>query len=321
MAIGNPFRLSNSVSVGIVSAVGRPQMASISTRGRGARFEEMIQTDAAINKGNSGGPLLNIRGEVVGINTSIYSDNDAGGNIGIGFALPINRVVGLLPQLRTGKVTRGRIGVSLVTARLTKEDAEDRGLPSAAGAIISDVDNDGPGKAAGLKMDDVVIEFNGKPVTNNESLIAMVTATAPGSTVPMKVVRNRKTLTLNVKVDELNLAEEQGQEAPVPSRASRGANEAESKAFGMNIQEITPNEARRLNLQGKAGGIVSWIDPLGAAAEAGVEAGDVILSVNGAPVTTLESLDKALNNVPSGRTARLVLLGRGGERLALVRKK
>ena len=140
--------------------------------------------------------------------------------------------------------------------------------------------------------------------------------------MPVKIVRNKKTLTLDVKIEELNLAEEQGQEAlPRPQASRESSNETQSTEFGMKIQEITANEARRLNLQGKAGGVVSWVDPLGQAAEAGVEAGDVILSVNGTAVTSLDSLDKALDNVPSGRVARLVVLGRGGERLVLVRKK
>jgi len=321
MAIGNPFQLSNSVSVGIVSAVGRPHRASTSANGQSARFEEMIQTDAAINHGNSGGPLLNIRGEVIGMNTMIYSNDSAGGNIGIGFAVPINRVVGLLPQLRAGKITRGRIGVALAGQRITKEDAEDRSLPSVGGAIVSDVD-EGPAKTAGMKRDDVVIEFNGKPVQDNESLIAMVTSTTPGTTVPVRVVRDRKMLTFNVKVDELDLAQEQGVEMrSSAARSGRADGATKDAAFGMRLREITPADARRMNLSGKPGAVVESIDPLGQAAQSGLLVGDVILSINGQPTTDLDAVDKALEAVQPRHTARLLVTGRGGERLVLVRKR
>jgi serine protease Do len=317
MAIGNPFRLSNSVTVGIVSAVGRPYAASVGVTG--SRFEEMIQTDAAINKGNSGGPLLNVRGEVVGINTMIYSDT-SGGNIGIGFAVPINKVHSLLPQLEAGRVVRGRIAVTLASHRITKEDMEDRALPSVGGAIIASVD-DGPAKVAGMKMNDVVVEFNGKPVTDNDSLISMVTGTTPGTTVPVKVVRAKKPMTLHVKVEELDLAQEQGQEAIAEARQNQARNTPKDTGFGMTIQEITPAVARGLSLTGKGGAMVSSVDPLGQAAQAGLSAGDVVLSVNDHEVKTLDQVSKALDAVPSGRVASLVVSSRGQERLVLVRKR
>jgi serine protease Do len=316
MAIGNPFRLSNSVTVGIVSAVGRPYAASVGVTG--ARYEEMIQTDAAINKGNSGGPLLNVRGEVIGINTMIYSDNSQGGNIGIGFAVPINKVHALLPQLEAGKVVRGRIAVSLFSHRITREDMEDLALPAVGGATIASVD-DGPAKAAGMKVGDVVVEFNGKPVQDNDSLIAMVTSTTPGTTVPVKVVRAKKTLTLNVKVEELDLAQEQGQETIAAARQNEDRNTPKDTGFGMTIQEITPSAAR--TLQGKGGAVVSSVDPLGQAAQAGLNPGDVILSVNDEEVKTLDQVSKALDAVATGRTARLIVSSRGQERLVLVRKR
>jgi len=318
MAIGNPFRLSNSVTVGIVSAVGRPYPASVSAHG--SRFEEMIQTDAAINKGNSGGPLLNIRGEVIGINTMIYSDNSEGGNIGIGFAVPINKVHDLLPQLMTGRVVRGRIGVTLDGTAITKEDAQDLGLPSTAGAIVGSVD-DGPAKDAGMKVGDVVVEYNGKPVSDNDSLIAMVTATTPGTTVPVKVIRAKKPLTLNVKVEELDLAAEQGQETAAPARQTPDQSLPQDTGFGMYIQEITPSMARGLNLNGKGGAIVSSVDPLGQAARAGLAAGDVILSINDQDVSSLQQVTKALDGIPAGRTARIVVSRRGDTQLVIVRKR
>jgi serine protease Do len=304
------------VTVGIVSAVGRPYAASVGVNG-GSRFEEMIQTDAAINKGNSGGPLLNVRGEVIGINTMIYSDT-SGGNIGIGFAVPINKVHALLPQLETGKVVRGRIGVTLAGHRITKEDAEDLALPAVGGAIIGSVD-EGPARAAGMKIGDVVVDFNGKPVTDNDSLIAMVTGTTPGTTVPVKVVRAKKPLTLNVKVEELDLAQEQGQEAvTTATKQTQDRNTPKETGFGMTIQEITPGAGR--NLQGKGGAVISSVDPLGQAAQQGLAPGDVIKAVNDQEVTSLDQVSKALDAVQPGRIARLVVSSRGQARLILVRR-
>jgi serine protease Do len=201
MAIGNPFRLSNTVTVGVVSAVGRSNPVGY------GRWADFIQTDAAINRGNSGGPLLNLRGEVIGINTMIFSTPEsAGGNVGVGFAIPINTVSDLLPQLRKGKVTRGRIGVGLEPRSLTRDEAEDLGLSTGGGALISRVESDGPARAAGINVGDVIVEFNGRPVRSNDELVSLVTRTAPGTTVPVKIVRDKKTMTLNVRVDEVTRA-------------------------------------------------------------------------------------------------------------------
>jgi len=314
MAIGNPFALSNTVTVGVVSAVGRSQQTAVS-----GRWEDMIQTDAAINRGNSGGPLLNVRGEVVGINTQILSDN-SGGNIGIGFAVPINTVRSILPQLEKGKVVRGRIGVSVSREPMTKEIAQDLGLTGGAGALVKEL-VDGPAKSAGIQVGDVIVEFNGKPVKDSSELVAMVTATTPGTTVPVKILRSRKPMTLNVKVEELDLASEQAQAAQQP-RPGAQPDEPKDTGFGMSIEGLTPNLARRLGVQAGAGGaVVSDIDQGGAAEAAGVRPGDVITKINDLPVTTLDQVSKALDAVPSNRTARIVVLRGGRESLVLVRKK
>jgi len=311
MAIGNPFSYSNSVTVGVVSAVGRTEQTAVS-----GRFEEMIQTDAAINRGNSGGPLLNIRGEVVGINTQIVSDQ-GGGNLGIGFAVPINTVSSILPQLETGKVVRGRIGVNVSRTPMTREDAQDLGLSSVTGAQVTDV-TDGPAKAAGVKVDDVIVEFNGKPVPSSDELVSMVTATTPGTTVPVKVIRAKKPLSLNVKVEELNIETEQAQVAENrPDQA-----EPKDTGFGMTIEPLTPNVARRSSVpSGQGAAVVSDVDPGGAAAESGVRPGDVITQINGQAVSTVDQVSKALDAVTQGRTARIVVFRGGREVLVLVRKR
>ncbi len=171
MAIGNPFGLAHTVSVGVVSATERPFPIT------DGRSQDVLQTDAAINPGNSGGPLLNVRGEVVGINTAIYTDSRNQGNIGIGFAIPINTVRELLPQLRSGKVTRGVIGVSVGAHSARRgRGARPQGTHRRAVSSVAG----GPAAKAGVEPGDVIVEFNGKPVKNRDDLVGYVTRTAPG---------------------------------------------------------------------------------------------------------------------------------------------
>ena len=176
MAIGNPFGLAHTVSVGVISATKRPFQVT------DGRSNEMLQTDAAINPGNSGGPLLNLRGEVIGINTAIISNGRTEGNIGIGFAVPINTVRDLLPQLREGKVIRGRIGVTV--SAVPREGYEDFGLKSRTGAIVGSVLSGGAAQKGGVEPGDVITEYNGRPVPNRDELVKMVIATKPGTSVP-----------------------------------------------------------------------------------------------------------------------------------------
>jgi serine protease Do len=313
MAIGNPFSLSNSVTVGVVSAIGRQQRTPLPER-----FEEMIQTDAAINRGNSGGPLLNIRGEVVGMNTQIYS-NDGGGNLGIGFAVPINTIRDILPQLMKGKVVRGRIGVKVMTTPMSKSDAEDLGLSAVSGAVISEV-TEGPAKNAGVRRGDVILEFNGKPVKNSADLVATVTRTTPGTTVPVKIMRGRKAQTLNLTVAELDPLAERQQ----PSEAERPQEPEAAKetGFGMTIEPLSPNIVRRLNLPaGMSGALVSDVDATGQAAQAGLRPGDIIIDINDQKVTNVDQASKALDAVASGRNARIVVFRGGRELLVMIRKR
>ena len=197
MAIGNPFNLAHTVSVGVISAKERPFTVA---EGRSA---QVLQTDAAINPGNSGGPLLNVRGEVIGINTAIIADGRQSGNIGIGFAIPINTVRDLLPQLRTGKITRGRIGIGV--EGVSREAVDEFGLKDRKGAVVKTVSPGGAAAKAGLEPGDVIIAYNGKPVTSRDELVQMVVATKPGTSVPVRIVRDRAEKTVNVTVDELDL--------------------------------------------------------------------------------------------------------------------
>ena len=315
MAIGNPFGLSNTVTVGVVSASGRETQLAAPNR-----FEALIQTDAAINSGNSGGPLLNVRGEVVGVNTMIVSDR-AGGNLGIGFAVPINTVRDILPALREGKVVRGRIAVTVDRRPITAELAEDLGLPRAGGALIGSVD-EGPAKDAGIRVEDVITEYNGEPISNSNDLVERVMRTRPGTTVPVELYRNKRPLTVNVTVAELDLGVEQagGTRAAAPDRPNR--REPMEAGFGMEIEEITPDIARQLNVpEGRGGAVISRLDQRGAAAQAGLGRGDIIMSVNGRPTATIDEVADAMQAIGAGRTARIIVWRQGREVLFLVTKR
>ena len=295
MAIGNPFGLGHTVTVGVISATKRPFSVVE------ARNQDVLQTDAAINPGNSGGPLLNLRGEVIGINMAIVSNGRGEGNIGIGFAIPINLIRELLPQLRTGKVIRGKIGVFV--GDVPKESVADLGLRQRSGALVSQVDKDTPAAKAGIEPGDVIVEFNGKPVSGRDDLIRMVTGTKPGTTVPVKILRDKKERSVSLTVEELDLEAETGAATP-----NRGETEDTSVGFGMTLGNITPNVSRQLRLPaGTTGAIVMDTDPGGPAEDAGLAQYDVIMKVNGVSVASAAEASRILQKVPSGSRAMLLV--------------
>jgi serine protease Do len=283
----------------------------------GRLIEGVIQTDAAINPGNSGGPLLNIRGEVIGINTMIFTNARAEGNIGIGFAVPINTVLELLPQLSSGKVVRGRIGLQMTA--VPRDGYQDFGLKSRAGALVSSVASGGPADKAGIRPGDVILEYNGRPVANTTDLQKMVTATKPGTSVNIKVVRDSKEQTLRAVVEELDLQAERGQ-------LSRGGDRPEpeqqgQESFGLTLTDLTPQMSRRLQLPpGQAGAVVTEVDPSGPSAGA-LRQGDVIMSVNGVRVSSATEASRELQRIQSGRIARVLVWRSGGEVFVTVRKE
>jgi serine protease Do len=311
MAIGNPFSLAHTVSVGVVSAA-RPGGLPITD----GRFADVIQTDAAINPGNSGGPLLNVRGEVIGINTAIYADSRSQGNMGIGFAIPINVVRDLLPQLRGGKITRGVIGVQVTDVPLNA--LNDLGLKERRGALVSVVNSGGPAAKAGMEPGDIIIEFNGKPIQRRDQLVSMVQATKPGTAVPIKVLRDRQERSLTVTIDELNL------ESEGPRTARRQTDDPdveESHGFGISLQALTSELARRLRLPQDTEGVFVGDVELGSPAQrAGISRGDVILQINRRPVSSPQEASRVLNEVPSGGNAFLLILTGGEQRFVTVRK-
>jgi serine protease Do len=319
MAIGNPFSLAHTISVGVISATKRPFAVT------DQRSNEMLQTDAAINPGNSGGPLLNIRGEVIGINTAIISNGQSEGNIGIGFAVPINTVRELLPQLREGKVIRGRIGVSV--GIVPRESYEDFGLKSRTGAIVSSVLPNSPAAKAGIEPGDVVVEYNGRPVPNRDELVKMVVATKPGTTVPMRLLREKRERTVNVTVEQLDLdAENQTAQTRRNNNNQRDdSGETQGSGFGLTLSNLTPQIARRLQMpSGRTGAMITDVDPDGPAAQSGVRERDVILQVNRKAVSNAAEAARELQAVASGHLAQILLWradGTGGAEVFITVKK
>jgi len=314
MAIGNPFGLSHTVTVGVVSASAREQALAVAQR-----YEDLIQTDAAINRGNSGGPLLNIRGEVVGINTMIVSNGQNGGNLGIGFAMPINTITEILPELRSGKVTRGRIGVSVSRYPITDEYARELGLPRAAGAEVVDVNAGGPSDEAGIQVGDIITQFNDQDVSDNEALVDMVVRTKPGMTVPVVIYRDGERQTLSVTVEELDLETERGEASGRETPGRRPSPTLEG--FGITIEPLTREIAEQLGVpQGRGGAVVVGVEPF-SPADGTLGRGDVILRVGNQEVGTVDEVSDALDAVPAGSTARLFVWRGGREQLVRVRKR
>lgn len=295
VAIGNPFGLDSTVTSGIVSAKGRHI-------GQGP-YDNFIQTDASINPGNSGGPLLNLRGEVVGINTAIFSRT--GGNIGIGFAIPINLVKELLPQLRgKGKVVRGYLGVLI--QKVTPEIAESLGMDKSYGALVANVSKDGPAEKAGVKVGDVIVEFDGKEVKDSAELPIIVARTPVDKKVRMKVLRDKKEMVLNVAVGELK------DEEVVASAPEKGE-------LGLTVQRLTPQMAESLGVEKTEGVVVTAVEPGSAADDAGIRRGDIIVEVDRKQVRSVDDYKKAIAGTRKGRGV-LFLVRRGESTLFLALK-
>lgn len=295
LAIGNPFGLEHSVTAGIVSAKGR--------RIGAGPYDNFIQTDASVNPGNSGGPLINIRGKVVGITTAIFSR--AGGNIGIGFAIPINLVKELLPQLKLkGKVTRGWLGV--VIQRVTPGIAESLGLDEAKGALVANVSKDAPAGRSGVKVGDVIVEFDGRNVEESKDLPIIVAQTPVGKGVEVKVVREGKELVLSVTIGELK---EEGVLASVEKREN----------LGLTVQKVTPQIAESLGLDRAEGVVVTSVEPESPGGEAGLRRGDIIIEVNRNQIRDLRDFRNEVAGIKEGKGV-LLLVRRGKTTLFLALK-
>jgi serine protease Do len=312
MAIGNPFNLAHTVSVGVISALERPFNVA---EGRTA---QVLQTDAAINPGNSGGPLLNLRGEVIGINTAIIADGRQSGNIGIGFAIPINTVRELLPQLRTGKITRGRIGIGV--EGVSREAVDEFGLKDRKGAVVKTVTPGGAASRAGFEPGDVILSYNGKPVSGRDDLVRMVVGTKPGTAVPVRIMRDRMEKSVTVTVEELDL-EAEGNLSSRNRERDDTAQQSTSTGFGLRLQNISPSDARELKLDNSRGALIADVDQGSPAARAGLRPGDVIVRVGREPIASATDAQRELGRVPSRGTAFLRVVRDGQETFISVTKE
>jgi serine protease Do len=286
-AIGSPFGLENTMTAGIVSAKGRalPQ----------ENFVPFIQTDVAINPGNSGGPLFNLAGEVVGINSQIYSRS--GGSMGLSFSIPIDVALEVSNQLKvSGKVNRGWLGI--VIQELSKELAESFGMKNTNGALVAAVEKNGPADKGGLEAGDVIVKFDGKPIMASSDLPRAVAAAKPGKSVSVEVLRKGNQKTLNVAIGEMPT------EGTEVAQTSKPSAKPEVNRVGLVLKEATAQQRKKLN--GKNGLIV--LDAQGAAAQAGVRRGDVILGLNNTEVQSLEQFNKQLAGFAAGKSVALLVL-------------
>jgi serine protease Do len=305
LAMGNPFGLNQTVTMGIVSAVGRANVGI-------ADYEDFIQTDAAINPGNSGGALVNTRGELMGINTAIFSRS--GGYMGVGFAVPSNMVRKVMQSLiDKGKVVRGWLGVSI--QELTPELAKNFGVADAKGALVGEVVKDSPASKAGFIAGDVIVAMDGKSIDSPTSLRNRVADLAVGKDVTIRVIRDQKPAELKVKIAEQPADMEQADAGDSGGQA--GGNTA---LAGVEVQAITPDIARQLGIPGDSGGVVvSGVDAASPAAAAGVRRGDIIAEVNRAPVRKLGDYQRIVNKLGKKDNV-LLLINRGGGKLFVLIK-
>jgi serine protease Do len=291
-AIGDPFGIGETATMGIVSATGRGGLGIES-------YEDFIQTDAAINPGNSGGAMIDLHGYLVGINTAILS-HGSGGNQGIGFAIPIDLARHVMDQIVShGKVVRGYLGVHIQD--VTPDIAKAFGLNQAGGVLVGDVSPDTPASRAGLKKGDVILQLNGQPVSDRYQLSLHISQIAPGTQVALKIWRDGKTQDVSLTLGELReTAEKTG-----PGEEQSGALE------GVDVQTLTPETAQQLDLpSGTHGVVVTSVDPAGAAAAAGLNRGVVIQEVNHKAVSNVQEFKKAMAD--AGKQPVLLLVNQGG---------
>jgi serine protease Do len=297
-AIGDPFGIGETATMGIVSAKGRALGGSIE------HYENFIQTDAAINPGNSGGALIDLHGDLIGINTAIISGG--GGNEGVGFAIPIDMAKNVMEQIvEHGKVIRGHLGV--LVQPVDPDMAKAFGLSQGGGALVGQVTPGSPAAKAGIQRGDIILAVNGQPVTGSEDLSVRISEIAPGTTVHLKIFRNGQTQNVDVTLNQLTEKEEQ----------AAGEESTGSAMSGVQVENLTPEDAQQLGLPANTTGVViTSVDPSSPAAEAGLQRGDVIQEVNRRPVHNMAEYRQALAS--GGDQAVLLLINRNGSTLYVV---
>ena len=291
-AIGSPFGLDNTVTSGIVSAKSRKLPSD--------QYVPFIQTDVAVNPGNSGGPLFNMKGEVVGINSQIFSTS--GGFMGLSFAIPSNLAMQIKDQLvKNGKVTRGRIGV--VIQSVTQDLAESFGMKTPKGAIVSQVEKDGPAAKAGLQEGDIITAVNGRAIDDSVDMPVIIGSMAPGSIAKLSIIRNNKDMTLDVKVEE----------APNESASSNASKTAAANKLGVTVRPLNDEEKAKAETEG-----LLVTESTGAARKAGIREGDIIVNVNGVKIKKTDDLARVLEK---NKNLRVLVQRRDGRIFIPVRLK
>jgi serine protease Do len=299
VAAGASFGLDNTITAGIVSAKGRALSG-------GAQYEDFIQTDAAINPGNSGGPLVNLRGEVIGINTAIVSKS--GGYMGIGFAIPINMAKQVLDSLITnGKVTRGWLGVGI--QNLSEDLAKSFEYTDTDGALVGHVDPKGPAKKAGVQQGDIIIQLGKDRIKNVNQLRNLVATIKPNTTLDLTLIRNGRKETRSVTIGELpaQVAEEEPQQ------------DGSVEDLGLTVEEFDESSPRKPRTERARGLVITQIDPQGLAAHAELQVGDIVISINGREVSSIEEFKGAMEKGDPKKGLRFVVESQGMERFAILR--
>lgn len=305
LAIGNPLGIGQTVTSGIISAKGRRTGLS-----DGQSFEDFLQTDAPINRGNSGGALVSLNGELIGINSQILSSpGSGGGNIGIGFSIPSNMAKSVMEQLlRDGRVRRGMLGINI--QNLTADTARALELKETAGVLVSNVKSGGAADKAGLKRGDIITAVNGEKTEDSNILRNKIAGTLPGTEIKLTILRDGGTQDLTATLDELNA--DSNPANPTPKSGDETPGSSESGKLGLSLQPLSADAARQLNVPaGTEGLVVTDVDQAGAAAEAGIARGDVIMEINRKPVKSVEDVQSALN--AAGDRPILLLLARGSQ--------
>jgi len=301
IAIGNPFGLGSTVTAGIVSARNRDINAG--------PYDDFIQTDAAINRGNSGGPLVNMDGEVVGVNSVIFSPT--GGSVGIGFSIPSNLVRDVIDQIRKYGVTkRGWVGVRI--QQVTDDMAQALGLPAPAGALIADVTSNGPAAKAGLQKGDLVMGFDGKPIRDSRELPRIVADTPIGKTVNVDYLRQGKKGTTKMLVARL---QDDQKQAPKISAASPSKPKSKIAGLGLSLATLDSDARAHYRISNQVQGVlVTDVDPDSTAADRNIRPGDVIMEVQGQSVHSPEDVTKKIEaDAKAGRKVEMILVNRGGD--------
>ncbi|MBV9214985.1 MAG: DegQ family serine endoprotease [Acidobacteria bacterium] len=313
LAIGNPLGIGQTVTAGIISAKGRRTGLS-----DGQSFEDFLQTDAPINRGNSGGALVNLQGELIGINSQILSPGGAsGGNIGIAFSIPSNMARSVLEQLlKDGKVHRGMLGVNI--QNITDDVAKAFDIKDRAGVLVSNVKPGSAADKAGIKRDDIITAINGEKVDDSNVVRNKIASTSPGTSVKLTIVRGGKEQDVSVTLDEFTVADNKN--GPNSQGDDNAPNsQKESGKLGLSLQPMTAQLAKQVGAENdKEGMVVTDVDPSGPSAEEGVSRGDVILAINKKPVNSVADVQSALE--ASGNNPILLLISRRGSTIYLTVK-